>query len=283
MTAVTVWTRLRGRYQRELSAALYRRAVKMRNAAPLISFTFDDFPRSALDVGGPILRAHGATGTYYASLGLMNHDEPVGRICASMDLAEVLAQGHELGCHTFAHCDAWETAPRTFEESIFENRRALGRLLPGASFETMSYPISSPRPATKRRTGRHFVGCRGGGQTMNVGTMDVNYLRAFFLEQSRDRPAVIREMIDRNRVEGGWLILVTHDVRPEPSRFGCTPRFFDEVVRWAVDSKAKVLPVARALAEASGGAPLLPARAVSDRGGLAQVRHRARPDSSPGR
>jgi len=247
-----LWERLRGRYQRSLAAAVWRRPVRMRNSASLISFTFDDFPRSALDVGGVILRAHGATGTYYASLGLMDRDEPVGRICSSSDLAEVVAQGHELGCHTFGHCDAWATAPRAFEESILENRRALKRILPGARFETMSYPINSPRPDTKRRTGRHFSACRGGGQRINVGMIDLNHLRAFFLEQSRDRPAVIVDMIDRNRGEGGWLIFVTHDVRPQPGRFGCTPGFFEDVVRRAVESGARVLPVARALAEACG-------------------------------
>jgi peptidoglycan/xylan/chitin deacetylase (PgdA/CDA1 family) len=224
----------------------------MRNATPLISFTFDDFPRSALDVGGRILRDHGVAGTYYVSLGLLDRDEPVGRICSSASLAEVLAQGHELGCHTFGHCDAWETRPAAFEASILENRDALGRLLPAARFETMSYPIGSPRPDTKRRTGRHFAGCRGGGQRFNVGTMDLNQLRAFFLEQSRDRPSAIWDIIERNRTEGGWLIFATHDVTAQPSRFGCTPEFFAEVVQRSVRSGARILPVAGALAEAHG-------------------------------
>jgi len=247
-----LWERIQGRYQRTLSDARYRRPVKMRNAAPMVSFTFDDFPQSALDVGGAILRAHGATGTYYAALGLLDRDEPVGRICSSAELAQVPAQGHELGCHTFHHSDAWGTPPRAFEESILENRRALNRILPGVSFETMSYPINYPRPDTKRRAGRHFSACRGGGQTINVRTMDLNHLRAFFLEQARDRPAVIREIIDRNRAENGWLIFATHDVTPRPTRFGCTPEFFETVVRWTVDSGAAILPVTRALSDACG-------------------------------
>jgi len=250
--SASVWERLRGRFQRDLAVRAGRRPVRLRNSTPLISFTFDDFPRSALDVGGAILRGHGVSGTYYTSLGLMDREEPVGRICSSADLGELLAQGHELGCHTFGHCDAWATKPEVFEASILENQRALTRILPGTRFETMSYPISFPRPGTKRRAGRHFSACRGGSQTINVGTIDLNHLRAFFLEQSRDRPDVIRAMIDRNRTQRGWLILVTHDVRSEPSPFGCTPRFFEDVVRWAVESGAKVLPVGRALAQARG-------------------------------
>jgi Polysaccharide deacetylase len=251
MTAGALWERLRGRCQRSLSSATWRRPVRLRNETALISFSFDDFPVSALQVGGAILRAHGAAGTFYASLGLMHREEPVGRICSHEDLADVLKQGHELGCHTFGHCDAWGTAARVFEASILENRCALKRIVPNAQFETLAYPINSPRPGTKRCAGRHFSACRGGGQTINVGTMDLNNLKGFFLEQSRDYPDAIRRMIDRNRQERGWLIFATHDVRPQPSRFGCTPEFFEDVVRWATGSGARVLPVARALAEAA--------------------------------
>ena len=34
---------------------------------PVVSFTFDDFPRSALTVGGRVLRAHGWAGTYFTA------------------------------------------------------------------------------------------------------------------------------------------------------------------------------------------------------------------------
>ena len=247
--------RLQGKYRRTLSAAMCRRPVKMQNTGPLISFTFDDFPQSALEVGGKILRAHGVVGTYYVSLGLLNRDEPTGRICSSTDLKEVLAQEHELGCHTFGHCDAWKTESCSFEESIVTNRLALKQILPETKFVTMSYPISTPRPDTKRRTGQHFAGCRGGGQRFNHGTIDLNYLHAFFLEQSRDVPAVIWEMINRNRDRGGWLIFATHDVATNPTQFGCTPEFFEEVVKQSIESGAKVIPVAEALDELCMQAP----------------------------
>ena len=247
-------SRIQGKYRRTLSSALYRRSVKMQNTVPLISFTFDDFPRSALEAGGKILRAHGVAGTYYVSLGLLNRDEPTGRICSSADLTEVLAQGHELGCHTFGHCDAWETRSRAFEESIVANRHALKQIVPKADFVTMSYPINMPRPDSKRRTGRYFMGCRGGGQIYNLSTIDLNYIQAFFLEQSRDVPATIWEMIKRNWSDRGWLIFATHDVSVHPTRFGCTPRFFEEVVSRALDSGTTVLPIAQALSLVCGKA-----------------------------
>ncbi len=244
--------RIQGKIRRSLSAALCRRPVNMHNPVSLISFTFDDFPTSALEVGGKILNAHGVTGTYYISLGLLETEAPTGRICSAQDVREVMAQGHELGSHTFDHCDAWETKPHLFEESILANRLALKQMFPRADFETMSYPISTPRPDTKRRMGERFAACRGGGQRFNIGTIDLNHLQGFFLEQARDASEVIWDMIDRNQEEGGWLIFATHDVSVWPTRFGCTPGFFGEVVSRAVRSGSKVLPVAKALSLVCG-------------------------------
>jgi peptidoglycan/xylan/chitin deacetylase (PgdA/CDA1 family) len=248
VSIAAVLKRAQGKYRRTVAATLCQRPVKMRNTVPLISFSFDDFPLSALEVGGAILRDHGLRGTYYVSLGLLDRDESVGRICSAGHLQEVLNQGHELGCHTFGHCDAWETAPELFEVSIRDNQRALAGIIPGARFETMSYPISTtPRPGTKKQTGLRFLCCRAGGQTNNVGTVDLNYVRSFFLEQSTEDPSAIWNLIDRNRVEKGWLVFSTHDVSEQPTKYGCTPEFFDEVVKRAVDSKALVLPVIQAL------------------------------------
>jgi len=82
---------------------MYRRPFLLRNDVPNISFTFDDFPRSALLTGGAILSRYGVRGSYYASLGLMGKQAPTGTIFVAEDLQRLLAQGHELGCHTFDH------------------------------------------------------------------------------------------------------------------------------------------------------------------------------------
>ena len=238
-----------------VSRRLFRRSVTMRNPAPLVSFTFDDFPRSALRVGGAILKRFGLAGTYYTSFGLMGQQAPTGEIFVAEDLPELLAQGHELGCHTFHHCHSWETKPRVFEASIEENRDALARWVPGASFKTFSYPIALPGARTKWRVSKHFDCCRGGGQAHNAGTLDTNMLSAYFLEKDGGDLARVKRMFEANARDGGWLILATHDVCAAPTPYGCTPEFFESVVRHAVDSGAKIVPVSEALAVVRSGEP----------------------------
>ncbi len=246
MQVSDVITRIRNRYRWTLSRRCGRRLVELRPPTPMISFTFDDFPKSALWEGGNILTRHGVRGTYYVSLGLMNRDLPAGPGFSQEDVRKVLAQGHELGCHTFAHCHAWDTSPSIFEGSIIENQRALGELVPGAVFHSLSYPIAFPRPQTKRRAAKHFSCCRGGGPKYNVGLTDANSLQACFLEKCRDNPTVAKDLIAANSRERGWLIFATHDVCDTPTPFGCNPTFFQEIVRCSVASGAKVLPVAQA-------------------------------------
>jgi len=241
-----LWQRVQGRYIRGAARLFCKRPFAINTQVPFISFTFDDFPRSALLTGGAILKRHGLAGTYYASFGLMGRQARPGTMFLAEDLKALLEQGHELGCHTFAHCDAWETLTSVFEDSIIENRRALVELFPEASFRTCSYPISPPRPRTKQRVAKSFACCRGGGQIYNAGTTDLNHLSAYFLEKSRDNPDAVKNLIDQNRRARGWLIFATHDVCLTPSPFGCTPDFFEGIVQCAIDSGARILPVVQA-------------------------------------
>lgn len=224
----------------------FRRPLVIKTKDPIISFTFDDFPRSALHTGGAILKRYGAVGTYYVSLGLMGKQAPTGTMFVREDL-EILSQdGHEMGCHTFDHCDAGETDPRVFEKSIAQNQRALSALCPGSFFRTLSYPIHEPRARTKQKAGQHFLCCRGGGQTLNKATADLNYLASFFLEQSKDNPQTVWNLIDENRRARGWLIFSTHDISEAHTPWGCTPDFLEDVVRHAVDSGARIMSVVQA-------------------------------------
>lgn len=250
MNARSLWDWLPPAGQRRAAHWLARHPFALPPGRPMVSFTFDDFPRSALDVGGAKLERLGLAGTYYVSLGLSGQSSVSGELFALSDLSGLLARGHELGCHTYDHCPAWTTGTPVFEASVLRNRQALHEWMPGAQFSTLSYPISYPRPGTKKRMAGYFSGCRGGGQRFNTGTIDLNYLSAFFLEQSRDPEAVKRIML-ANHAAGGWLIFATHDISPTPSRYGCTPAFFEQVVRFAVDSGAEVLPVGQALSALS--------------------------------
>src|SRR5207249_2808421 len=105
----SLWARVHGAYQRNAARRLFTKPFTISTPEPIVSFTFDDFPRSALLVGGAILKQFGLRGTYYAAFGLIGTTGPSGRIFELEDVQPLLDQGHEIGCHTFDHCHSWET------------------------------------------------------------------------------------------------------------------------------------------------------------------------------
>jgi len=246
MGSLQFLTRIQGLYWRTSARLFFRRPFVINAKFPLVSFTFDDFPRSALLTGGAILEHFGVTGTYYASFGLMGQQSDTGTMFLREDLDTLLLHGHELGCHTLEHCHAGDTKPIVFEDSVIKNQLALSKLLPGIAFRTLSYPKSQPRAWTKRKIESRFACCRGGGQTFNAGTADLNCLSAFFLEQSRDNPEAVKDLINQNQRARGWLIFATHDICNTPTPWGCTPEFFENIVEHAVISGARILPVVEA-------------------------------------
>lgn len=247
MYKIKVINRIAGKYQRIVSSKTYRRTVKVTTTIPLISFSFDDAPQTAFDNGGGILKANGARATYFVSLGLLGADSPSGFIASETTLRRALEDGHELGCHTFDHKDPWKSAPDEFERSVLKNRQELAQILPKSVFTSFAYPLCGPRPATKRRLGKLFKCCRGGGQDINVGTADLNLLNAFFLDKrKRDTIDSLKQLIDRNAESLGWLIFATHDIVENPSIYGCPIRFFEEVVEYSIKSGASILTVGKA-------------------------------------
>jgi peptidoglycan/xylan/chitin deacetylase (PgdA/CDA1 family) len=216
----------------------------------MVSFTFDDAPKSAFDVGGEILEQFGGRATYFMSLGLLDTETEVGKIASRSDLAVAAAKGFELGCHTFDHLDAWHCSRGEFLASVARNQEALSQILPGARFHTFAYPKSGATLSVKSALGKSFLCCRGGGQATNEGCVDLNLLKAVFVDR---RTGVdmdfIRQLVDHNAARRGWLIFATHDVAARPSPYGCTPDFFEMIARYSSQSGALILPVGEACAQ----------------------------------
>jgi len=244
-----LFSRLGRAYGRRAARWFARREHGVELEQPLITFTFDDFPRSALHVAGKMLEAEGVAGTYFTSFGLMGKTAPTGQIFLEEDLPLLFAGIHEVGCHTYDHFPAWETPTADYTASVERNAEALKRLAPRPlTFVSHSFPINFPRVATKRWLATRFQGCRAGGQTHNHQRLDFGHINSFFLEQSVHHPEAIREAIDANTKDCGWLIFSTHDVSDTPTRYGCTPSLFADTLKWSLASGAKIVTMAGALA-----------------------------------
>ena len=245
MSALIPW-RLRAAFYRLAQA----RRVNGRTRTGMVSFTFDDFPHSALEVGGAILAAKGLCGTYYTSAGLAGTTGSMGPLFAGDDLARAEGAGHEIGGHTFSHVGVAGLPKRTLLADIARNQQTLARFAP----RNFSYPMGSTDFAAAGLLGRHFDSCRSIEPGHNGEGTDLNLLKAVALYSHHPEQRFF-DHIAAARREGAWLIFYTHDIADSPSRFGCSIDLFERVVAAAHRSGAMVAPVRDCLAALAAPAP----------------------------
>ena len=241
-----------GAARRGLLRSLHRRMVPLGDGGPFVSFAFDDFPRTAYTAGGSILKSLGFRGTYYVAMGLMGTSNELGEQFRMEDLRSLAAEGHEVGSHTFSHGSSRAASAAAFLEDVKKGDGAIhemAKLTPSGNF---AYPYGEVALAAKRAVGGAMTSCRSIYGGVNGPFADLNLLSANSLYGGVDRLPAVRELVLENERRKGWLIFYTHDVRFNPSRYGCTPELLQAAALVAGERGARVLPVAGVLGSLPG-------------------------------
>ena len=230
-----------GNVRRQLLCTFHQRRVSLGDVGPVISFTFDDFPRTAMTAGGAILESFGLRGTYYVAMDLMNRSNELGEHFRRSDLDELINRGHELGSHTFHHLSARSSDGLAFRKDALRGRDELSSIA-GRSAQNFAYPFGELRLATKRCLEPEMSSCRGIFPGIHHGVVDLNLLRANSLYGDMPQLAAATNLIAHNREGRGWLVFYTHDVCEHPSPYGCTSELLQAVVLEASRS-ARIMTV----------------------------------------
>jgi peptidoglycan/xylan/chitin deacetylase (PgdA/CDA1 family) len=212
----------------------------------IVSFTFDDFPRSAYLIGGAVLQKHGAQGTYYAALSLMSATTDLGQHFTPDDVRHLLADGHELGCHTFSHLSCSHNSAGAIEADLRKNQAELNKIVPDYHLNQFAYPYGHVSVRAKRIAGRFFRASRSTYPGINTNRSDLNLLLAARL-YSRIPWTHIRNLISEMVASHGWLIFFTHDVEQHPSPYGCTRQYLEDAIKCVLESGAQILTVGEVL------------------------------------
>jgi len=233
-----------GSLRRAALCAVARRDAEIRCDLPLVSFSFDDFPRTALTVGGKILKDAGIRGTYYTAAGLMDCVNALGPQFRRDDLHDLLQEGHELGSHTFSHVSASVTGLADYCREVLRGYRTLTESLGLNASRNFSYPFGEVTFRVKKYVASNTQSCRGIFGGLNGPVVDLNLLYANSLYGGIEQLTPAKALLDENARRKSWLIFYTHDVQPNPSPYGCTPALLEQIVRAAVRSGARIATIA---------------------------------------
>src|SRR5882672_11151933 len=120
-----MWSEIRVRVDHRLAMHLRVDRFQLRNAAPMVSFNFDD-----------LLEAHGGRGTFYVSGGLVDIGTEDWTAGDANDVLSLRRRGHEIGCHTFSHLRVCDLDEATLADEIARNRDYFHALDPALEIDT---------------------------------------------------------------------------------------------------------------------------------------------------
>lgn len=238
---------LKGRVQKHFARRLGVTPLKIKLDRPIVTFSFDDFPKSAMELGAARLKAFGWRGSFFVSGGLASISNHHGDLYDPEDLLALQAEGHEIGCHGYSHLDASRLPAEAVASDAARNRAFLKESGLNRGPTSYAFAYGEATPQAKKRLLETYSSLRGVQPGINRGVADRGLLKAMPLDGGdaglKRAVAAIKD-VSRNP---GWLIFYGHDIRKTPSDWGCTPDFLDVVLHAVEQSGAQVRTQSEAL------------------------------------
>jgi peptidoglycan/xylan/chitin deacetylase (PgdA/CDA1 family) len=240
--------KIAGKASRFLARNVRSKSLVMRDTPPIITFTFDDVPVSACDIGASALEKYDARGTFYVAGRGCGEAGSGGPPLASIDQLRTLwRNGHEIGCHTYSHPAVSRISLGQLGVELESNQRALKNIDHDIKVRNFAYPYGDLTIRSKRYLQARFDSCRSVHPGINVGIADLGSLRAWPLESASVDREKITWLIARTIETNGWLIFYSHDVAERPSKYGVSPDLLQCAIDAAKTSTCVVATVAGAL------------------------------------
>lgn len=235
---------LRMRAMHRLSRSWPGARVPLRNAGALVTFTFDDVPDSAVADGAGLLEDAGARGTFFVATALFGALTPDWRVAGEGDVARLAERGHEIGLHSHRHLPVAHMGAKAFAADLDEAGRRLAAV---AAPESYAYPFGFSSPLHRAALCRRVRSSRTTHPGVNRGRVDPHNLRSHALGETLSAPSAVDRLLDEASAGGGWLIFTAHDVRRDPSPYGCTPALLRHAIEGARARGMALATMARAL------------------------------------
>jgi len=182
-----------------------------------LSFTFDDARATQLTKAVPLLNEHGVKGTFYVYPNQMRQQLDAWK--------RVVADGHEIGCHTISHpCSA---ARGWYTDNVLEDygldrmdgeivrANAVIEVCLGVTPKTFAYPcgdamigIDERRRSYVPLVEHYFIAGRTLEEKVNVGNDKMSELAGVCLDNWQNYEGWLQQA----REQYGWLICVTHEI-----------------------------------------------------------------------
>ena len=179
------------------------------NSSVMVTFTFDDVPKSVFTVGFPILEKYHYPATIYVETrnttfnGYMNWD----------DVGVVAKAGWEIGAHTHTHPHLTKLTNEEILEDLLISTQEFAAH--GYAPQNFASPFGDMDERVLAIIKRHYASQRAAWPNgVNVGELDPYNIQSYAISKDTTWEEM-SNLLDGLQREGGWLVLQMHDVTPK--------------------------------------------------------------------
>ena len=225
--SITLYQSVEGVGWVEVDDVSLRSHTPRRLHRPLVSLTFDDGTRSHHDVALPVLEEAGMRGTFYMVSGYL--DDPRSQFLSTEMAKGLTKAGMVVGSHTVDHLRLPELTPAQLRHQLADSRRELEERL-GVEVEDFASPYGESTPDARAEARARYRSHRTvEGRHNLVEFLDLSRLEARLVLDSTT-PEDVEGWLREAEAEGGWLILIFHDLRDRPGEYDTTPERFGRMI-----------------------------------------------------
>jgi peptidoglycan/xylan/chitin deacetylase (PgdA/CDA1 family) len=227
-----------------MSSNPYRAATSPRG---IVSLTFDDGYESVYFHALPILSKYNYRGVSYVPTGLI---EEAGYM--TWQQVRELQNTHrwEIGSHSQNHLELPTIPESEMIDEVVGSKRILAEH--GITATNFATPFGAYDSATVREIAKIYQTHRGfwDREQLNTRPFDRYTLQVQSVERDTQLEDV-QQWIDAAHINNEWLVLVLHDIAPNPNsdeQYVTTPDFLDSVANYISQTPVEVMTVREALA-----------------------------------
>ena len=187
-----------------LSIYMFKKRAHLNAESKIVSFTFDDFPETAISNGSVILDKYHCKGTFYVSYNLLGGDSPSGKIAEMNDIIEILKNNHELACHTYTHLDCYNNSVDKIANDCKKNRNIFKEQT-GQILSSFAYPRGNITPSVKKEVTTYYETARTIERGINRDLIDLAALKSVPLYHNYGKDRCMK-WLNRLDEKGGWFV-----------------------------------------------------------------------------
>lgn len=220
---------------------------------PLVSISFDDIWKSAIDEGMAPLNKRGWKGSFYITRKFAQSTQNP-EYAKTKDVQQLIQTGHEIG----AHGDVHSLMSTLTNENIYDELNATYNYLKGLGQipEGIAYPFGDFADNVERETQRFHSYART--SLVGLNDKDVNRYRLRIVPVTSDSDtATLNRWVDFAKETNTWVIFLFHDLSDSSEKFEYTTSLqqYKDVLDHIEAQKVTVLTVKAALDEVLGETP----------------------------